>query len=275
MSENENYATCIAQFLESGEVDTVSAFECFAAESRVEADATEKKTKVLFFVYCSSLVFLMQAGFAMICSGCVRKKNVQNTILKNFLDVCGSSIAFFFVGYAFAFGGGEEGKTTFIGNTNFLLTQMDFNGYGIDYAHWTFHFAFAATAGKFYFYCSWGYSFDLDANLTFPFYSMPPENSATIVAGTLAERCQMNAYLFYSMVLTGFGKSHQVDIFKKIPTSDYNLFTLYFFLILNLVYPVIVHNVWSSNGYLSASNANPLVRFMSRFKFGLLDIHCD
>ncbi len=29
---------------------------------------------------------------------------------------------------------------------------------------------------------------------------------ATIVAGTLAERCQMNAYLLFSMILTGFGK---------------------------------------------------------------------
>ena len=30
--------------------------------------------------------------------------------------------------------------------------------------------------------------------------------TATIVAGTLAERCQMRAYLLYSMILTGFGK---------------------------------------------------------------------
>ena len=29
---------------------------------------------------------------------------------------------------------------------------------------------------------------------------------ATIVAGTLAERCQMRTYLMYSMLLTGFGK---------------------------------------------------------------------
>lgn len=31
------------------------------------------------------------------------------------------------------------------------------------------------------------------------------DNTATIVAGALAERCQMNAYLYYSMLLTGFG----------------------------------------------------------------------
>ena len=43
-------------------------------------------TAVVFLTFCSSLVFLMQAGFAMICSGCVRKKNVQNTMLKSLLD---------------------------------------------------------------------------------------------------------------------------------------------------------------------------------------------
>jgi hypothetical protein len=32
-----------------------------------------------------SMVFLMQAGFAMLCAGAVRKKNVVNTMLKNLL----------------------------------------------------------------------------------------------------------------------------------------------------------------------------------------------
>jgi len=100
---------------------------------------------VVFLLFCSVLVFLMQAGFAMVCSGCVRKKNVQNTMLKSILDgelhttifvcqlslfpislttfldsVSGSSIAFYFVGYAFAFGGDPE-KVSFIGSSNFLL----------------------------------------------------------------------------------------------------------------------------------------------------------
>jgi Amt family ammonium transporter len=47
--------------------------------------------------------------------------------------------------------------------------------------------------------------------------------SATIVAGTLAERCQMGAYLGYSLVLAGF------------------------------VYPVVVHSIWSPAGFLSAN----------------------
>ena len=46
--------------------------------------------------------------------------------------------------------------------------------------------------------------------------------SATIVAGTLAERCQMAAYLCYSLVLAGF------------------------------VYPVVSHAIWSKEGFLTS-----------------------
>lgn len=53
-------------------------------------------------------------------------------------------------------------------------------------------------------------------------------SAATIVAGTLAERCQMAAYLCYSVTLTGF------------------------------VYPVVAHSIWSPQGFLSADSVNPL-----------------
>lgn len=65
-------------------------------------------------------------------------------------SVCGSSIAFYFVGYAFAFGG-DPGKVSFIGSSNFLLLDA---GSGDTKAliqiHWFFQFAFAATAGEYY-----------------------------------------------------------------------------------------------------------------------------
>lgn len=110
---------------------------------------------------------------------------------------CGASIAFFSFGYAFAFGDGSD-PNGFIGTTNFFLMGVD------DYAFWMFQYAFSAA-------------------------------SATIVAGTLAERCQMTAYLCYSLLLAGF------------------------------VYPVIAHSVWSPHGFLSTQNANPL------FGIGVVD----
>lgn len=157
-----------------------------------------------FLVFVATLVFFMQAGFAMICAGSVRRKNVQNTTLKNLLDVCGAAIAFYCVGYAFAFGDEKQQGITFIGSGNFLLLDMTDDETGIAYTQWLFQFAFAAT-------------------------------SATIVAGTLAERCQMNAYLMYSMALTGF------------------------------VYPVIAHAIWSQNGFLHYTIENPL------FGVGMID----
>ena len=155
------YAECISEFMQNGENDIPTALECIGGESQTQDDQilTEVKAqseffdssmKVMLLVYSSSLVFIMQAGFAMICSGCVRKKNVQNTILKNLLDICGSSIAFFFVGYAFAYGGEDPNKKTFIGSSDFLLTGgASKDDTGIYYVFWWFQFSFAATAGKF------------------------------------------------------------------------------------------------------------------------------
>lgn len=127
----------------------------------------------------------MQAGFAMLCAGSVRQKNVKNIMLKNLLDACGGAIGFFTIGFAFAYGDPDPDDKTFIGSQYFFL--HDFHSY----ASWFFQFAFAATA-------------------------------ATIVAGTVAERCKMAAYLCYSVFLTGF------------------------------VYPVVVHSIWSTSGFLTA-----------------------
>ena len=37
-------------------------------------------------LFCGALAFFMQAGFAMVCCGAVRKKNLQNTMLKHRAD---------------------------------------------------------------------------------------------------------------------------------------------------------------------------------------------
>jgi hypothetical protein len=62
-----------------------------------EAERAEDLQQFLF-VTAGAMIFFMQTGFAMLCAGSVRIKNVQNTMLKNLLDACGAALAFFLVG---------------------------------------------------------------------------------------------------------------------------------------------------------------------------------
>jgi ammonium transporter, Amt family len=122
-----------------------------------------------YLVFAGALVFFMQTGFAMLCAGSIRSKNVKNVVLWNLLDSCGGGIAYWACGYAFAYGGDlQGGPKTFVGNTNFFLMNND-----VSYEFWFFQFAFACAL-------------------------------SSIVAGTIAERTQMKAYLMYSAFLVGF-----------------------------------------------------------------------
>lgn len=68
--------------------DTGAVVSCVAKQFAEGLDA-------FFLIYSASLVFFMQAGFAMLCAGAVQRKNVQNTMLKNLLDACGAALGFF------------------------------------------------------------------------------------------------------------------------------------------------------------------------------------
>ena len=174
MSQPNLYDTCLLK----GYIEHDELLQCVTAEFQQTQEILISTTNVFFLIYAASLVFFMQTGFAMICSGCVRKNNVQNTMLKNLLDVCGSALAYFSVGCkcfrstemllssgqgladwicfcshsfitdAFSFGDDRDGKT-FIGNKNFFLTDMGDDTTGGSYSIWLFHFAFAATSGTF------------------------------------------------------------------------------------------------------------------------------
>jgi ammonia channel protein AmtB len=195
------YAACASKNTESAEGLLLCLTEEIMKSNEVEHEAILRNrefSRNMAVVYAAALAFFMQAGFAMVCAGAVRRKNLQNTMLKNVLDACGASIAFYSVGYAFAFGDGSN-PNGFIGTTNFFLRDVE------DIAFWLFQYAFSAA-------------------------------STTIVAGTLAERCQMSAYFYYSIILSGF------------------------------VYPVVVHALWSPYGFLSGDNIDPFLGV------GVLDI---
>ena len=112
------------------------------------------------------LVFFMQPGFAMVEAGFTRAKNASNILMKNLMDFCIGSIAFWLVGFGIMFGASALGL---FGTNGFLLSTADpSTGEGLwQLAYWMFQVVFAATA-------------------------------ATIVSGAMAERTKFPAYLIYS-----------------------------------------------------------------------------
>jgi len=164
----------------------VAALEATVTSLQSDMAAQVVETDTFFLIWAGALIFLMQCGFATLSAGSIRQKNVKNILLKNVLDACMGALAWYFVGYGFAYNGPTDTNTNpFIGSgpSHFALSgvsdhKVDANGnplhaFGKDWVSWYFQFAFAAAA-------------------------------ATIVSGAVAERCQLGAYLIYTACITGF-----------------------------------------------------------------------
>ncbi len=129
-----------------------------------------------WLLMCSGLVFIMQAGFAMVEAGSVRFKNSINVALKNVIDLCCSFAAFFVIGYSLMFGPsvGAMGAELIGTPALFLDGLTAYQPAGSDvyslfpYASFLFQATFCSTA-------------------------------ATIVSGAVAERCRFMAYVLVSI----------------------------------------------------------------------------
>ncbi|KAH9260739.1 hypothetical protein BASA81_001206 [Batrachochytrium salamandrivorans] len=128
-------------------------------------------TNAFFILWASALVLFMHAGFAMLSAGAVRSKNTKNILLSILLDMCVCCIAWYLVGFAFAFGSTAGG---FIGSTSWVGIDVGSTPNGsTSFYFWLFEYAFAATA-------------------------------ATIVSGAIAERARFDTYLVTSFWMSAW-----------------------------------------------------------------------
>jgi Amt family ammonium transporter len=167
---------------------TLTALRAWAQENpSVERTLADHKMLLdtIWVMVTAFLVFWMQAGFAYVEGGLTRAKNTNNIMMKNLMDFCIGSVAFWAVGFALMFGDGNP----FIGYSGWFLTGADnspatgdayqgvysaLNWTGVPlFAKFMFQLVFAATA-------------------------------ATIVSGAMAERTKFSAYLVYSFVVSAF-----------------------------------------------------------------------
>jgi Amt family ammonium transporter len=145
---------------------------CFAFAATVIAAAQVSEGELanaidmLWLMITGSLVFFMQAGFALVETGLTRAKNATNIIMKNLMDFCIGSIVFWLIGWGFMYGTDKLGG--FIGFSDFLKGPASDPKF---YRDWFFQVVFAAT-------------------------------SATIVSGAMAERTKFKSYLIYTAFIS-------------------------------------------------------------------------
>ena len=137
--------------------------------------ATELLLNVIWTIVGATLVYFMQAGFAMCEAGFTRAKNTGNILMKNMMDFVLGSLFFFIFGFAIMHGtdwNGIIGIKGFFNPTTLDDADGLFNGLPIG-VFLIFHTVFCAT-------------------------------SATIVSGSMAERTKFLAYLLYSAAISIF-----------------------------------------------------------------------
>jgi len=132
--------------------------------------ANSRAIDLVWMLLAAFLVFLMQAGFAMVETGFTRAKNAVNIMMKNLMDFSIGTLGYFAIGFALMFGADKLGL---FGFSDFFLRAVDPN----------------TVDG------SWQLGFLL-------FQTVFAATAATIVSGAMAERTQFKSYLFYSIFIT-------------------------------------------------------------------------
>jgi Amt family ammonium transporter len=128
------------------------------------------------------LVLFMQAGFALLTCGLVRKKNAAHLMMLNFAAYVFAFLAYYAVGFAFQWGGvAINAAPAAIGGTPTL------NEYLIGGGQWGF------LGGKGFFLSGPGY--DASANTLMLFEVVFMETAGYIIVGAICERITFGAFL--------------------------------------------------------------------------------
>ena len=124
---------------------------------------------VVWTLLAAILVFMMQAGFALVETGFTRAKNAANIMMKNLMDFAAGSLAFYVLGAALMFGGSVAAGWFGWGGLGMPTLSAS-----ADTWDWTFLF----------------------------FQTMFAATAATIVSGAVAERIEFKSYLIYSVLVS-------------------------------------------------------------------------
>jgi Amt family ammonium transporter len=131
----------------------------------------------VWILVASVLVIFMNAGFGMLETGLCRQKNAVNILSKNLIVFALATVAYWAFGFSLMYG---SGGNAFLGLGGWFLSSGDPATYGLD----------PFPAG-------------LPISVSFLFQVAFAATAATIVSGAVAERIKYDAFLIFSLLLTG------------------------------------------------------------------------
>ncbi len=142
----------------------------------------------VFVIFGMSIIFFMQAGFALVETGFCRAKNAAHVIMTNFVIFAIGTVGYFMLGFALQFGGvGQLGTLGGVVNLDHMVSIA--KGWGI-----------FGTKGIF-----GNGIYDVGIMAFFLFQLVFMDTAATIVTGAMAERWKFSAFVvfgfFMSMIL--------------------------------------------------------------------------
>jgi Amt family ammonium transporter len=142
----------------------------------------------VWVVLTAAMILLMEGGFALLEAGFVRQKNAVSIIMKVFVDIAFGALVFYLFGFGLMYGKDLAG---FIGTSGFFMGgDLTHIQYTISHeTYWLFQCAFVIAV-------------------------------ISIVSGAAAERVNFQAYILFTIAMTGF------------------------------IYPVAGHWVWAVGGWL-------------------------
>ena len=168
--------------------------------------------KTIWMLIAASLVFFMNAGFALLEAGFCTRKNAVNVLAKNLIVFCVSALAYWLIGFTLMFG---DSSNNILGGLDGFLFNIPFTRPGDlqpfppGFDNLKQEWAGRSFAAQFFFQLAFA------------------GTAATIVSGAVAERIRFLAFVFFSFFLVG------------------------------IIYPIVGHLVWASDGLLK----NELINF--------------
>ncbi len=167
--------------------DIISSTPGMPTTSELSDQVGKNRTGInyVWVLLCGFLIFFFQAGFAMVETGFTRAKNALHTMAMNFIVFVIGAIGFYFVGFAFMFGG--IGGVASLGGNAILTREIAVNGWGL--------------IGLKGFMLS-GASYDVAVFTLFFFQMVFMDTTCTIPTGSMAERVKLKAVVISSFFIS-------------------------------------------------------------------------